>query len=602
VSKRYLLFPFCAVALLAQTQHFYNGTNVTGQLLLIRSVNLTAQAQAAVQSHAQAGEGVDSLMYTRILQRERFLGRSLEVHPSQRYRSPVLPDPGTFPFSPDALTPSGPSLTVSPSSSSFGFAGLTHYDQRNANGGNQLSLEPPSPAVAAGDGYVLEGVNNAIQVYTSAGTPLLPVVVSTNQLFGVSPAIDRSTFTFGVYPTDMRAFYDANIDRWFVLQRSAANDAAGNPLPKSQYLLAVSQTGDPTQMYNIYTFDTTNLGNFRCPCISDYPEIGADQYGFYISANEFNASTSIDALQSNILAISKTALAAGSIMPTAVKFEIPSVTGYEFTIQPSSTPPGASNFLANGGVEYFVSSMKGTADANLSIWAMNNTGSLGGGSPTLLLTQTTIPTETYSLQNNATQKLGPLTLAKTFFPTGLLEALDGGDIRVLSVSYAGGRLYVTLGTQVIDSNSNALSGGAYFVISPDLRAGVLSGATLRQGYLVVDGNHLLRPSIAVNAQGNGAIVFTLVGPNYFPSAAFVPFSNFAPSGPIQVAGPGAFPEDGFTGYPNSGFPVTGVARWGDYSSAIVDPSGSIWMTTEYIPNSVRTSQANWGTYVMQYIP
>ena len=134
------------------------------------------------------------------------------------------------------------------------------------------------------------------------------------------------------------------------------------------------------------------------------------------------------------------------------------------------------------------------------------------------------------------------------------------------------------------------------------RAGVLSADAVREGYLVVDRNNLLRPAIAVNADGNGAITFTLVGPDYFPSAAFVPFTNFAPAGPIQVAGPGAFPEDGFTGYPNSGFPVAGVARWGDYSTAMVAGDGSIWMTTEYIPNSVRTSQANWGSYVMQYIP
>jgi len=195
-----------------------------------------------------------------------------------------------------------------------------------------------------------------------------------------------------------------------------------------------------------------------------------------------------------------------------------------------------------------------------------------------------------------------LTLANSYFPTGLLSGLDGGDVRVLSATYAGGRLYATLGTDVVDSFGDNLSGGAYFVITPTFRAGVLSADALRQGYLVVDRNNLLRPAIAVNADGNGAITFTLVGPDYFPSAAFVPFTNFAPAGPIQVAGPGAFPEDGFTGYPNNGFPVAGVARWGDYSTAMVASDGSIWMTTEYIPNSVRTSQANWGSYVMQYIP
>ena len=36
----------------------------------------------------------------------------------------------------------------------------------------------------------------------------------------------------------------------------------------------------------------------------------------------------------------------------------------------------------------------------------------------------------------------------------------------------------------------------------------------------------LRPSIAVDALGRGAISFTLAGPNFYPSAAYVPFSGF----------------------------------------------------------------------------
>ena len=594
-----------ASALCAQSQHFYGGTNVTGQLILIRSVNLTSQAQAALQPHARQFSPTVDLETSRGVRRHRAIDLRDEVAFTQRFKSSAVLDRGLFPSALDALlTPSGPSFTVNPTSSAFGFAGLTHYDQRTANKGNQLSLEPPNVAIAVGNGFVLEGVNNAVQVYSSTGTPLLPLAVSTNQLFGVAPSIDRTTPTLvrGVYPTDMRAFYDVNVDRFFVLQRSQANNAAGNPLPRSQYLLAVSQTNDPTQTYNIYSFDTTNSGSFHCPCIADYPQIGADQYGFYISANEFNANTSVFALAANILAISKTALAAGAATPTVVSFQVPFVTGYEFTIQPASTPPGGSNFLANGGVEYLASSLMGAGDSNLALWAINNTSSLGSGNPTLLLTQTVVPSLAYSLPNNAFQKPGALTYANTLVPHGVLAAIDGGDIRVLSASYAGGRLYITLGTSVVDSKGVSLSGGMYAVLSPSLRLGTLSGSIFRQGYLVVDGNNLLRPAIAVNAQGKGAIVFTLIGPDYFPSAAFVPFDAFTPASVIQVAGPGALPEDGFTGYPNAGFPITGVARWGDYSSAVVDTAGSIWMSTEYIPNSVRTPLANWGTYVMQYIP
>jgi hypothetical protein len=103
----------------------------------------------------------------------------------------------------------------------------------------------------------------------------------------------------------------------------------------------------------------------------------------------------------------------------------------------------------------------------------------------------------------------------------------------------------------------------------------------------------------VNAQQQGGIVFTLVGPDNYPSAAFVPVHNTT-VGPIQIARAGNEPEDGFTGYPEFG--GNGVARWGDYSGAAVDTDGVIWMATEYTPDIARTSLANWCTYITRLKP
>ena len=104
----------------------------------------------------------------------------------------------------------------------------------------------------------------------------------------------------------------------------------------------------------------------------------------------------------------------------------------------------------------------------------------------------------------------------------------------------------------------------------------------------------------MNAQGRGAIAATLVGPDYFPSAAFLPIDTLTTASAIQIAGAGTAPEDGFTGYRSAPFP--GIARWGDYSAAVVSTDGSIWMTAQYIPNLPRTPLANWGTFVMRYVP
>ena len=82
--------------------------------------------------------------------------------------------------------------------------------------------------------------------------------------------------------------------------------------------------------------------------------------------------------------------------------------------------------------------------------------------------------------------------------------------------------------------------------------------------MAVNGENVLFPSIAVNRFGVGAMAFTLSGPDFFPSAAYVRFALGRAVGSIHISGPGALPEDGFTGYAAEGSPTPGVARWGDY--------------------------------------
>ena len=564
-------------------QIHFSGSPATGQLVLIGQVNVLQQAQAVQQLHT----GVSYTLTSR--------GQGPEVKPNVPrllLRPTARLGASTLQTGVSLSNPVMQPMAISLSTNAFHFTGITHYDERNANNGNQFSVEPPSQGLAVANGYILEAVNNAFQVYNLAGVPQLPAVLSTNQVFGLPPAIDRNTGINGPYPTDILAFWDPDIRRWFVLQRVAANDAQGNPLPQSSIYLAVSQTDNPTGTYNIYSMDTTNTLHPGCPCFPDYPQIGADQYGFYISSNEFNFSQQY--VDASFLAISKASLALGVTHPTAFEFFVP-FNIYEFAIHPATTPPGASYLQTDGGVEYFVSSQTAFGSA-MAIYAMSNTSSLATASPNLALTETTVQTLAYSAPPLASQPPGLLPYGSTLGVT-VPRQIDGGDTRLQSVVYSGGRLYVTLGTQVIDANGNILAGGAFVVISLANRGGLITASALRQGYLLVNGNHLLRPAIGVDAQGRGAIVFTLVGPGFYPSAAFVPFSAFAAGGTLQVAASGAFPEDGFTAYD---YPY--YARWGDYAAAVMGGDGRIWLATEYIPNAPRTDYANWGTSVMAVNP
>lgn len=629
MTFRHVLLAAAEAALLVGSlQAQPKAVKITGQIALVRTTDLsavakgtasapkkttTAIAEAAAVSDDEPQAGFEN--HRALPQRFDAAAASLFADLSAGKAGVKAATRGT-PSASSFLAAADQALGISNTFSGSGFSGVTHKDQKDAYNVNQFSIEPPSPSIAVGGSYVLEGVNNAVQVFSaSGGAPLLARAVSTNELFGLSPACMNNPLTgrcvapFGPYLTDMRVFYDWSIDRWFVVQRSLDNDAAGNTLSSSHLYIAVSQTNDPTGVYNIYAMDTSNAGNgFFCPCFSDYPALGADQYGFYISSNEYSIAYS-QYVDVAILGISKKALAAGSAAPSAYRILARQATGYEFTIFPATTPPGASYFVGENGLEYFVSSiLGGGAGSKLTVWALRNTKSVDTDDPQPQLSWNTVDTLSYINPDRVPQRPGPLPFGATLVPPGQLAYIDAGDSRIQSVTYSGGRLFAALATQTTDDFANQVAGGAYFVFSPVFRNGSLQSAfILNQGYVKVNKNHLLTPSIAANAKGQAAIAFTLVGTDYYPSAGIVRLSNtmtsqgivysLAPT--LEIAGPGSAPEDGFTGYPNVGFVRTGIARWGDYSTAVAAPDGSIWAVTEYIPNAPRSLAANWGTYVMR---
>jgi len=589
---------FFIVPIRAQTQHTYTGSNVTGQLVFQYVVNASQAAPPPA--------GAQTLLQSAFAAKELFRA------PRPRPRPPIAPA-GLHPeMAAAAAAGLGATLvvqplTLAPLSGTTGFNALSQRDQKNADGGDQYTVEPPNASVAVGNGYVLEGVNDAVEVFNTSGSPALPIVISANQLFGLEPQIYDNGIN-GPFLTDMRVYYDSGTNLWFVLMRAHDEDASGDEIDSSHLYLAASQSGNPTGNYNIYFMITTNASHSGCPCFPDFPQIGSDQYGIHISWNEYNANpnyVSPPFVDAAILSISKTSLADGAASPTAFQVFIPFFTGFEFAIQPATTPPGAVNFLGNGGQEYFASTaIESVATNAVALWAMTNTSSLATGSPNLTLSMVLIPTLPYYTPTPATQKPGPTPLGTSVGDP--LEYLDGGlDNRVQGLTYSTGRLYLTFQTGVSDVNGVYVDGGAYVVLSPTFRNGTLAAQVLNEGYLLLSGNHLLRPSIAVNSQPipTGAIAVTLTGPNYYPSAALIPFQTFNTPTTIEIAAPGALPEDGFTGYP--AIPASGgssVARWGDYNTAVAASDGSIWAVVEYIGNFARTTYANWNTYIMRNQP
>jgi hypothetical protein len=565
----------------------YTGHVVTGDFVRQGAVNLTQLANAPSEPTSKAGKEIDPNRRPLLRPPVRDSGAVLERVPA--------------PLAPEAAPTATPNFR--------GFTGLTHLEQRSARRGNQFNHEPPDQGLAVGNGLILEAVNSALNVYDTNGIQQLARPLALSEFFGLPAAINRTTGVIGVVAGDPIALFDPETQRWFIAAWAQLNTPEGVGLQQSRLYLAVSQTEDPTGDYFIYVLNTTfaRPPDGAGPRIPDFPHFAVDHYGLYISINEFkiNPDGSFDGyIGAAILAISKQSLINGSggNFPPVVRFALPDgpeSSGFEFTVFPAYTPPGCGPLLANNGTQFFVSShFVNTTENSLAIWALTNTRSLDSPAPNLQLNAVAVNTQAFHFPTRgAVQKSG-------FHPLGAslhepMERLDPGDYRVISATYSCGRLWATLGSEMLDAQGARRTVAEYFAFRPQINLPFFTATLVTQGIVSRSGASLLYPAIAVNAQQQGGIVFTLVGPDNYPSAAFVPVRNTS-VGPIQIARAGNEPEDGFSGYPEFG--GNGVARWGDYSGAAIDTDGVAYMATEYTPDIARVLLANWCTYIIRLKP
>ncbi len=507
-----------------------------------------------------------------------------------------------------------------------GFNGLSHYDSRNASSGNQFSLEPPDQGLCVGNGYVVETINDVMAVYDTSGN-VLAVPTALNAFYDYPYAIDRadSPLVFGPFVTDPKCLYDAATNRFFMTVLTLDTNSATGAFTGSTHVdLAVSQSGDPTAAWTIFSFSTTNDGtngtpsDQGCPCLGDQPLLGADANGIFVSTNEFPLfAPGFNGTQ--LYGISKSLLAGAATGTTGTLpvvwydnvglLATPDTGGMWYSLQPATSPGDATSpgqwDTSHGGTEYFLSALDFFAqgDHRIAAWALTNTSSLNTAKPDLMLhAPAELSSEAYvgPLSFGVNQPGGPRPLA-TYLATGhgapvQLEQLNANDDRMNQVVLANGQLWAGLNTGTGNPGHSAI---AYFVVHTAWNGSAFAPSITGQSYVAVNGGSVLFPSIGVNADGKATMAFTVVGQSLYPSVGYANVTSSG-AGAIHVAALGVGPEDGFTGYPVYG--GNGIARWGDYSAAVADGDGNVWFAGEYIPGGTRTLLANWGTFVGRVTP
>lgn len=534
-----------------------------------------------------------------------------------------------------------------------GFEGLNLYQQRYARGGNQFTVEPPDQSLCAGNGYVVEAVNDVLNVFNTSGQSVLPDNTATNvvsgyprdvnhavdlnSFFGYAPAIDRSNGARAQFVTDPSCLYDAAAQRFFVVVLTLETNPNGSFTLQNHIDIAVSNSPDPTGTWTIYRVDVTNDGTSNpdpanaCPCLGDYPHIGADANGFYVTTNAYPWNgPGFNGAQ--IYAFSKAQLAAGAATVTMVHIDTfgavnaPSDAG---STQPGFTvwPAQSSDNQFAGNTEYFLSSnaadeathpVTGTGGNYTSdqiiLWTLKNTSSLDKKSPSLNLSNqilavgqyaipprqkqpgsgaapgTDVP-QGYCINDTTTATIAGTGCWRLLFPgepahNEVVSRPDSNDTRMQQVMYANGKLWGALDTAINPDGGPQRAGIAWYIINPS------AGKLVMQGYLGAAGYDFTYPAIGVTKSGRGVMAFTATGDNLNPSAAFAPIDALVGVGPWNLVpgGTGAAPDDGFTSYKSQvGNPPR--TRWGDYGAAAVD-GNSIWIASEYIASAC--DYTTWG--------
>jgi len=449
------------------------------------------------------------------------------------------------------------------------FNGTSSNDSRKTNFNQEF--EPPDQGLCVGNGYVMEPVNSAYRIFKTNGKTL-DGPINVNDLF------DQGATQF---TSDPRCYYDPTTNTWFatILFLSGGENPDGK---SSQLDIAVNSSGNPENIWTQYEVNTTDAGGNGCPCFGDQPTLGIDQDNLYVTTNEF----SILGPQFNgaqVFAFSKKDLV-GGVPAHFARFSHLQIGGtHASSVQPAITTgtPNAEFFLSTQDSQAGdKDAPNGGVGSQIGVWAMTNRTALQHGhSP--VLSSTLITSETYGQPPPAAQK-------------GATSTIDSGDDRMQQTQYIQGTIWGENTTSVTVGNDPTVrAGAAWFSVHPTLSGNHIGASVIQhQGYEVLAGNNVIYPAVQALPSGNAAMVFTVTGPDHFPSAAYAVLGAGGSSfGAIHITANGTGPY------------ALASTRWGDYSWAVIDPSDtSVWLATEYVPplsSQTPDRLSNWGTRVFE---
>lgn len=404
---------------------------------------------------------------------------------------------------------------------------------------------PPNANGASGLDHYVEIVNGRYAVYDKATGEV--AASSTDMAFWTGGGI---SFAPDIEVSDPRVLFDPLSQRWF----ASALDLRRSTFEENRLLLGVSKTANPLDGWNTLAFDPDPDTSY----FSDFPMLGIDVNGVYLSANLFDIGAT-SAVGKTIVSIPKLDLL--SVTPTVTNRTgfglVPNTLG-GLTIQP------AVNFSPSATREHLL----GQGPITLRQLRITGIENAAGPGPATLTATTSAVVPAYAVTSNLLQPDGTTTLRNIDNRFGAAVYEVNGVLHGVHVTQVAGRSAIRW-----------------------YRIAAATGSLIESGTLSEAGVDYSFPSIAANENG-----IVMIGFNKSSATEFV--SSYAVAGET-VAGVTTFGipmllKAGVANYHY--FPVNGLSRWGDFSSINVDPTDPnvFWTNQEYV-----SAPDVWSTQITQ---
>jgi hypothetical protein len=338
--------------------------------------------------------------------------------------------------------------------------------------------------------------------------------------------------------------YDPTSNRWF-----AAIITTSGVL---KWVLAVSTTNDPTGTWVLYSF-APNPAN-----LPDYPNMGISGDKVVLTANAFNPGF----LGTEFVVFNKAELVAGGATHTT--FFGPDATN--FTLR------AAQNLSADNNI--YMTSHSG---------AQNTT-------TMRVYTVTGVPT---AIANASETHVSRTVLALGIPPdaeqSGGAPLIATNDNRFLEAQFRGSSLYTTAAVSCMPSGdaSQRSCVRAIEILNPG------TTATVNQDFnFGLNGIYMYFPALAPTSAGDVIAVFS--------RSSSTEFAGVWGSGRLSTDPPNTFQTSTLIKAGEAHYNPF-ASRWGDYSSAAIDPSDQtkVWVSGEYACPGGCANGSNWGTWIAQ---